>query len=283
MTSKAYFYILTSGIVALSLMACQDDKPDDAAAQEDMDVMDSGTDQADLNPLGTLEVKSIAVFTQVKINAGNRTRTLDASTDEIFFIFEVFFSNASMNAISVNSGTLTARTDVNLDYNAHPESNLIEGSCPANASLSPQGTITCKVFFALPSNTTPTTLIHTRPEGSVTADIDPSLLPDMSGLCQSMCGGSCKDLNTDNLNCGECNRRCDTSTGFGQTCVQGACRNLCLERCEEFLKPENCGLDEQLRSCVDICIRPDDFPAATACISDPMTDTCTKLASCLTF
>ena len=74
------------------------------------------------------------------------------------------------------------------------------------------------------------------------------------GAVQGCCSGTCKNLNTDEANCGSCGNIC----GAGLTCCSGVCKNLQAD-------PANCG------TCGTSCPAPDVLCLAGDCCKPPTT------------
>lgn len=72
------------------------------------------------------------------------------------------------------------------------------------------------------------------------------------GVAQTCCDGVCKNLNTDESNCGTCGNVC----GAGQTCCSGVCKNLQAD-------PANCGI------CGNVCAAPQVLCLAGDCCKPP--------------
>ena len=72
------------------------------------------------------------------------------------------------------------------------------------------------------------------------------------GAVQGCCSGVCKNLNTDEASCGTCGNTC----AVGQTCCSGVCRNLQAD-------PANCG------TCGTICAAPNVLCVGGNCCKPP--------------
>lgn len=72
------------------------------------------------------------------------------------------------------------------------------------------------------------------------------------GALQGCCNGVCQSLNTDEANCGTCGNAC----AVGQTCCAGVCVNTDTH-------PANCG------SCGNVCVAPDVLCLAGNCCRPP--------------
>lgn len=72
------------------------------------------------------------------------------------------------------------------------------------------------------------------------------------GVAQTCCNGVCKNLSTDENNCGTCGNAC----GAGQTCCSGVCKNLQAD-------PANCG------TCGNVCAAPQVICLAGDCCKPP--------------